>query len=78
MTARRLFLPLVAMLAALAVPAAAQESAWSTFNGDLRAQKFSPLTQITPENVGGLERAWTTHTGDVWPNPHGRRPLYAA
>ena len=73
MTARRLFLPLVAMLAALAVPAAAQESAWSTFNGDLRAQKFSPLTQITPENVGRLERAWTTHTGDVWPNPHGRR-----
>jgi quinoprotein glucose dehydrogenase len=45
--------------------ALAQETGWSTFNGDLKAQKYSPLTQITPENVGNLQMAWRTHTGDV-------------
>ncbi len=65
-------------LAALAAcgaagPMAAQQVTWSTFNGDLGAQKFSPLTQITPENVGDLEVAWRVNTGDVWPNAHGRR-----
>jgi quinoprotein glucose dehydrogenase len=48
---------------ALAAPAAAQD--WPAFNGDLRAQKFSPLTQITPANVATLEPAWEMHTGDV-------------
>ncbi|PZQ95909.1 MAG: pyrroloquinoline quinone-dependent dehydrogenase [Cereibacter sphaeroides] len=38
---------------------------WETFNGDLAAQKYSPLTQITPENVRNLREAWRTHTGDV-------------
>ncbi|MCP1367117.1 PQQ-binding-like beta-propeller repeat protein, partial [Halomonas sp. BBD48] len=40
-------------------------NAWATFNGDLRAQKYSPADQITPENVGQLEKAWEYHTGDV-------------
>ena len=40
---------------------------WSTFNGDLKAQKYSPLAQITPENVSRLTVAWRTHTGDVSP-----------
>jgi quinoprotein glucose dehydrogenase len=61
---------LAAML--LAGAADAQDATWPTFNGDLAAQKFSPLTEITPENVGSLERAWTLHTGDVWPNPDPR------
>ncbi|MCE8017446.1 pyrroloquinoline quinone-dependent dehydrogenase [Halomonas sp. MCCC 1A17488] len=38
---------------------------WATFNGDLRAQKYTPADQITPENVGELEPAWEYHTGDV-------------
>ncbi|WP_018697695.1 pyrroloquinoline quinone-dependent dehydrogenase [Amorphus coralli] len=38
---------------------------WATFNGDLRAQKYSPADQITPENVGDLEQVWEYHTGDV-------------
>jgi quinoprotein glucose dehydrogenase len=49
--------------------AAAQETTWQHFNGDLKAQKYSGLTQITPENVADLVVAWRTHTGDVWPNP---------
>ena len=38
---------------------------WATFNGDLKAQKYSLATQITPDNVGRLKKAWETHTGDV-------------
>jgi quinoprotein glucose dehydrogenase len=45
--------------------AIAQESTWQDFNGDLTAQKYSPLTQITPANVANLRTAWRTHTGDV-------------
>jgi quinoprotein glucose dehydrogenase len=49
-------------LVALQRDAAAQT--WPHFNGDLKAQKYSPLTQITPENVGRLKAAWRVHTGD--------------
>ena len=35
------------------------------FNGDLKAQKFSSLSQITPANVKNLRVAWRTRTGDV-------------
>ncbi|NDV02391.1 pyrroloquinoline quinone-dependent dehydrogenase [Pseudoroseicyclus tamaricis] len=54
-------------LAALApaAPLLAQEGDWPTFNGNLAAQKYSPATQITPENVGDLELAWEFETGDV-------------
>ena len=58
-----------ALAACAAGGAEAQDTTWSTLNGDLMAQKFSPLDQITPENVGDLEVAWTAHTGDVWPGP---------
>ncbi len=47
--------------AAVRVP----EGSWSTFNGDLKAQKFSPADQITPQNVANLAKAWEVHTGDV-------------
>lgn len=50
---------------ALASSATAQSAKWDTFNGDLKAQKFSALTQITPENVANLAVAWRTKTGDV-------------
>ncbi len=64
-------LAFLAAAAAVALPhaAVAQPAAtaltWQHFNGDLAAQKYSPLTQITPENVGDLEVAWRMHTGDV-------------
>ena len=63
----RLLLP---ALLALALPAAAQDGTWQTFNGDLAAQKFSPLTEITPENVADLAVAWQMHTGDVSDGVH--------
>ena len=47
------------------LPALAQSDQWPTFNGDAMAQKYSPATQITPQNVGRLRQAWSLHTGDV-------------
>jgi quinoprotein glucose dehydrogenase len=47
------------------LPASAQPQTWATFNGDLRAQKYSTETAITPANVHQLVEAWQTHTGDV-------------
>jgi hypothetical protein len=75
----RLFRPpaAVAVVAAwLLLPAGdgfAQTGTWGHFNGDLRAQKFSPLTQITPENVKNLKPAWRVHTGDKYSGT-GRPP----
>ncbi|WP_245396587.1 PQQ-binding-like beta-propeller repeat protein [Jiella sonneratiae] len=41
------------------------QNSWATFNGDLMAQKYSPADEITPDNVGNLEKVWEYHTGDV-------------
>ncbi len=38
---------------------------WDSFHGQLSAQKYSPLTQITADNVGELEKVWSIHTGDL-------------
>ena len=38
---------------------------WNTFHGQLSAQKYSPLNQITPQNVGSLKKAWEYFTGDM-------------
>ena len=47
---------------ALALPAAAASRGdWPSFGRDPGSQRFSPLTQITPDNVGKLQPAWTYH-----------------
>jgi len=38
---------------------------WVAYGGTQGAQRYSPLTQITPDNVGRLERAWVAHTRDL-------------
>jgi len=38
---------------------------WGAYGGSHAGTRFSPLTQITPENVALLEPAWEFHTGDV-------------
>jgi quinoprotein glucose dehydrogenase len=50
----------VALFASVAVhaPAAAPED-WPNYGRDPGAMRFSPLTQITPQNVSQLKRAWT-------------------
>jgi len=34
---------------------------WSASNYDESANRYSPLTQITPANVKTLQRAWRIH-----------------
>jgi len=61
------------MLAAMAVPSAAQEvpadlllkpppDSWPTYHGDYSGQHHSRLTQITPANVNGMTLAWAFQT----------------
>ena len=38
---------------------------WPFYGGDEGGQRFSPATQITPQNVATLRVAWTFSTGDV-------------
>lgn len=37
---------------------------WHHYGRTLHGQRYSPLSQITPENVGRLQVAWTYRTGD--------------
>ena len=38
---------------------------WLTFMGDYRANRHSPLDEITTENVGNLTAKWTYHVDDA-------------
>jgi alcohol dehydrogenase (cytochrome c) len=40
------------------VDAGAQPENWLTYNGNYASHRHSPLTQITPDNVGDLELKW--------------------
>ena len=40
----------------------ADGSQWLTFGGNYSNQRYSPLTQITPENVSRLQPQWTFQT----------------
>ncbi len=40
-------------------------SRWPTFSGDYSGRRHSPLTQITPENVGSLTPQWTFQSGTM-------------
>ena len=39
-----------------------QNDSWLTFHGDYSGRRTSPLTQITPENVGKLQQVWRYQT----------------
>lgn len=59
---------------AMRLPASKVEAAkeWRTYGHDPGAMRFSPLGQITPENVGKLKVAWVYHlrpAGYVAPPP---------
>ena len=43
---------------------------WDAFGGNQQAQKYSTATQITPDNVKDLKKAWDIHTGDVSSGAH--------
>lgn len=61
---------LFAATAALLAGAASADE-WMFYGRDPGGTRFSPLTQITPENVASLRPAWTFHTGDIADGSHG-------
>ena len=44
---------------------------WPVTGGDGANTRYSPLAQITRDNVAGLRVAWTYHTGDLARDAHG-------
>lgn len=40
-------------------------SDWPAYGGTYHARRYSPLGEITPANVAGLERVWTYRTRDM-------------
>lgn len=38
---------------------------WPVYGGSVHALRYSPLDEITPENVGQLEKVWSYHTRDI-------------
>jgi quinoprotein glucose dehydrogenase len=52
---------LLAGLFAFSTASAAPQDDWPSYGRDPGGARFSPLTQITPANVGGLKLAWEHH-----------------
>lgn len=50
---------------------AAARQDWPAFGNDQGGTRFSPLTQITPDNVQQLQVAWEAETGPMGPGPEG-------
>jgi quinoprotein glucose dehydrogenase len=44
---------------------ASADAGWPTYGGDPGGTRYSPLTQISPVNVRGLQVAWTFRTGEL-------------
>ena len=66
---RSSLLPLVAALGVATTtprPLVAQSAGeWSAYGRDAAGTRFSPLTQVTRDNVRQLAPAWTYHTGEL-------------
>src|ERR1700736_6851101 len=62
---------LVLKLATFAVPVSllinAQSGGWTHYGADAGGTRYSPLKQITAQNVEKLKVAWTYHTGALEP-----------
>src|SRR5262249_18917051 len=56
---------LVVMLMAAASPAQVANEEWPAYGRDSGGTRYSPLKQITRENVSQLKVAWTYRTGEL-------------
>src|SRR4051794_26203202 len=54
-----LLVALLAVTGSAQRPAATPAQEWTTYNHDLAGTRFSPLTEINPNNVASLTQAWT-------------------
>lgn len=48
---------------------------WPAYGGDAGGNRYSPLTQVTPANVNGLQVAWTYRTGELGENAESGKSL---
>ncbi|HEU0160973.1 MAG TPA: PQQ-binding-like beta-propeller repeat protein, partial [Rhizomicrobium sp.] len=69
---RKIVLALLAASLPLSVTAApaGKPGDWPEYGYDSGGGRYSPLTQITPDNVNRLQPAWTYHM-----NPEPQKPL---
>jgi len=49
----------------LPLASVAADDEWTAYGHDLGGTRYSPLTQITPDNVHRLQQVWEFHTGDT-------------
>ena len=76
-TLRRPSFPAAALFAVLALAApplfaqakGTEKGEWRYWGGDERSSRYSPLDQITAENVGKLEVAWRWAAQNYGPEP---------
>ncbi len=61
----RAFALMISFALIRSVAAAAPDSGWPAYGGDEGGTRYSPLTEITPANVGELRVAWTFRTGEL-------------
>jgi len=57
----------LALVLLLAASAPAADDGWSAYGHDPGGTRYSPLKQITHDNVSKLKVAWTYHTGALQP-----------
>ena len=69
---------LVALFAFAAFGFQAPDGDWPAYGRDAGGRRFSPLAEITRENVGSLKVAWTFHTGDAYQPKRGRPTAFEA
>ncbi len=55
---------IVAVLGWIVAVGTAVADDWPSFANDIEGSQYSPLAQLTPANVAGLERAWVHRSGD--------------
>ncbi|MFL5545669.1 MAG: pyrroloquinoline quinone-dependent dehydrogenase [Gemmatimonadaceae bacterium] len=55
--------------------AQAVDGEWRAYGHDVFGSRYSPLTEITRDNVTGLTVAWTYHTGEPLPTSNRKRSL---
>jgi quinoprotein glucose dehydrogenase len=55
-------------------PPQSSDGDWPTYGRTPHGDRHSPLRQVTPENVAGLEVAWRFHTGEAAPQFKTRAP----
>src|SRR5512146_1059317 len=56
---------IAAFVASACLAGSATADDWPAYGRDQQGTRFSPLRQITPNNVARLKPAWLFHTGDI-------------